>query len=415
MEGSLRNLRTKSVHAVLHHIIQTIPVPGEGLWEPLASDYIKCLRTLLQYPPHVEHLGNHEWQGAMDFCLRILATIESEGSELSIRMSHRSSSEALESSSSRLTPMRRTSSQAPRLSQSDGKGNRGTIEELVVCIQLLTSSSNAPVHSTSEKILNGLLDCLISFPQASGAHQAAFSTINTVIGKILCDQSEVVRELLLDIIPVIRRLWHTKLSGLRDEMLMTIMRCMDVLVHMSRAMPSESLAESIEGLLDTIHLDYLRRTEKEAFQVDDLIFYPDSSIRQDSRWFGPRLGSYRSEHNWTVLWTIARLLALSDDMNAHFLLSVEDEVPSKRQRCLSKTEEILQDSFSSTGTRRGCALQLIPFILENHIATTSKLELLDHLPVNILDDNSFLASWTLLAISRFVTVQLIKLIFQDRG
>ncbi|KAJ9371691.1 hypothetical protein DTO282E5_3624 [Paecilomyces variotii] len=399
VEGSLRNLRTKSVHAVLHHIIQTIPVPGEGLWETLASDYIKCLRTLLQYPPHVEHLGDREWQDAVDFCLRSLAAVDNEGNELSIRMSHRSSSEAWESSSTRLTPMRRTSSQAPRLTQSDGQGNRGIIEELVICIKLLTSSSNAPVHSTSEKILNGLTDFLISFPQAGGAHQAAFSTINTIIGKVLCDQSDIVREFLLDVIPVIRRLWQTKLTGLKDEMLMTIMRCMDVLVYMARTMPSESLAASIEGLLDTIHLDYLRRTEKEVLQIDDLVFYPDCSIRQDSRWFGPRLGSYKSEHNWTVLWTIARLSALSDDMNAQFTRPVADEVPSKRQRSLSKTEEILQDSFSSTGTRRACALQLIPFMIERHIGNASKLELLERLPVNILDDNGFLASWTLLAIS----------------
>lgn len=403
VEVSLRNLRTKSVHAVLHHIIQSIPVPGEGLWEPLAGDYIKCLRTLLQYPPHVEHLGDGEWQDALDFCLQSLCAIENEGNELSIRTSHRSSSEALESSSSRLTPIRRTSNQVPKLGQSDGKGNKGIVEEIVVCIQLLTASSNAPVHGTSERILNRLTDCLISFPQAGGAHQAAFSTINTVIGKVLCDQSDIIREFMLDIIPVIRRLWHTKLTALKDEMLITIMRCMDVLVETARTTPSESLAELIEGLLDTIHLDYLRKTEKEVLQIDDLIFHSDSSTRSDSRWFGPRLGSYKSEHNWTVLWTIARLLVLSDDINVHFTRSVDD-APSKRQRSLSKMEEILHESSSSSGTRRACALQLIPFLIERHVTSKSKLGLLERLTVNIFDDSGSLASWTLLAISRSVII-----------
>ncbi|KAL2011470.1 hypothetical protein VTN00DRAFT_4188 [Thermoascus crustaceus] len=382
VEASLRNLRTKSVHAVVDHIIQTIPAPGEGLWEPLGSDYMKCLRTLLQYPPHVEHLGECEWQDLVSFCLRNLGHVESGGSQLSIRNSHRAPSEGFDVSSSRSTPVRITQSQAGRSGQSDGKSNTGIVENAAVCLKLLTETSNAPVQRAARKILTGLTDFLISFPHAGNAHQAAFSTINTVILKVLCDQSDLIRGFILDIIPVIRRLWTTKLSALKDEILVTIMLCMDLLANTSRRSPSESLAELVEGLADVLHSEYLKRPEKEILQIDDIIFYRNTCSLP------------------LVIWVLASLLAVSDDINARLAMpSPADEVPSKKQRFLSRIEDVFRDSFSSSGTRKACALQLIPFLIRNQISAESKSSLLERLTVNILDDNGSLASWTIVAIS----------------
>jgi ataxia telangiectasia mutated family protein len=396
VEVSLRNLRTKSVHAVIDHVIQTISEPGEGLWDILGNDYIKCLRSLLRYPPHVEHLGESEWLDTVTFCLRCLSLIENEGNQLSIRASHHSTSEALDASSNRSTPVRTVSG---RISTSTSSQiNKGIVEDVVDCIQLLTASANAPLQGIAERILNGLLEYLAS-PQVGNAHQA-FKAINAVMMKVMCDRCSLIRDFILEIIPVIRRSWTTKLPGLKDEILITIMLCMDLLRDRAQFSPVESTVELLEGLVDVLLAEYLRRPEREVLQMDDLVFYQGACPESDWQVFGPRLGNTRSEHNWTVLWVIASLLTILDDISGlPPAVSAVDDMPSKRPRLLSRIDDVVRDCVSSSGTRKACALQLLPF-LEHQISIESKASLVERLAVNIMDDNALLASWTMLAISR---------------
>lgn len=397
VEASLRNLRTKSVHAVIDHIIQTLTEPGEGLWEVLGNDYVKCLRSLLEYPPHVEHLGENEWLDTVSFCLRCLSLIENDGNQLSIRNSHHSSSEILDVSSSRSTPVRLSGRTATSASS---HVNKGIVEEVVVCIQLLTASTNAPVQEIAGRILNGLLEYLASSPQAGNAHQEAFKAINAVLVKVMCDQCSLVQDFALEIIPVIRRLWTTKLSGLKDEILITITICMNLLRNSVQFSPAESTVDLLEGLADVLLSEYVKRPERDILQIDDLVFYQSTSPERDWQVFGPRLGNSRSEHNWTVVWAIACLLAILDDVSVNSpAVSAVNDMPNKRPRLMSRIDDLVRDCMSSSGTRKACALQLLPF-LEHRITIESKASLLERLAVNIMDDNATLASWTLLAISR---------------
>lgn len=111
----LPNLRTKSVRAIIDHITETIPLPGESLWEPLSVDYTKCLSALLGYRPHTEHLGDAEWEKLIGFCLAGISTPETEESQLSIRSGHRPAAEdPLDASDSLSTASRATPAPTPR-------------------------------------------------------------------------------------------------------------------------------------------------------------------------------------------------------------------------------------------------------------------------------------------------------------
>ena len=57
----------KTTVAVVDHITDTLPVPGDGYCSPLRSDYLKSLRAILEYPSHVEHLRSKHWQSLADF------------------------------------------------------------------------------------------------------------------------------------------------------------------------------------------------------------------------------------------------------------------------------------------------------------------------------------------------------------
>ncbi|KAJ5101854.1 hypothetical protein NUU61_004076 [Penicillium alfredii] len=394
----LRNLRAKTVRAIIDHITETIPIPGEGLWEPLSVDYTKCLTSLLRSHSHTEHLSDAEWEKLMEFCLIGISLYENEESQLSIRSGHRSVPEDSLDSDSRSTPLRMTPVPATR---EKNVGDRNAIGELIVCIQLLTTSPNAPVQASAEDILHGLLEFVKSPSVMTGnAHQLAFNSINTVAEKVLFDQSELVRSSLLGLIPVIRRLWLTKLHGLKDEMLITLMLGMVILMDMARREPSESLAHSMEGLASTLHSEYVRRPEKEVLQIDDAIFYPHEATQPIRPIYGPLLGNARSEHNWTVVWAIANLLKLSDDINA----GIPDrgsfhKSSNKRQRFTSGIEDVLRDSVSATGARRICALQLMPFFVTK-IDVEKKESLIQQLTLNILDENAAISSWTMVGLAR---------------
>ena len=388
----LRNLRTKSIRAIVDHITETLPVPGEGLWEPLSVDYTKCLAALLHHPAHVEHLSTSEWGKLMSFCLRILGVADDEDSQLGFRSSNRSTLDDYLDASGRSTPSIPASSLAIREKHA---GSTSVTVEIIVCVQLLTSSPNAPVQANAEKILQGLAEFVKSSPIAGSAHQAAFNSINTIISRILFDQSDLVREFLLDTIPVIRHLWNTKLMGLKDELLGTIMFCTIILADTARRDPSESLSRLVERLIHTLHSEYIKRPEKEILQIDEVVLYSKSPVT------GPRLGNPKSEHNWTVIWTMSTLFELLDDINIRLSTPrALHELSAKKQRLSSATGDILRDSFSSSGTKSICALQLIPFLLKTQTDIETR-RLLQRLIPGILDDNGTISSWTLVAVSRF--------------
>ncbi|KAJ5356009.1 hypothetical protein N7517_010618 [Penicillium concentricum] len=390
----LRNLRIKTVRAIFDHITETIPVPGEGLWEPLSLDYTKCLASLLRYRPHTEHLDEEDWENLMSFCLASISPRENEDSQLSIRSGYRSVPEDQDASDSRSTPSRMTI--APTSVSRESHGNRNVIEEVVICIQLLTACPNPPLQTTAQRILHGLSE-FVESPVAGNAHQLAFNSINAVVTKVMFDQSELVRSVLLGLVPVIRRLWATRLQILKDELLATLMLSMVVLVDIARKDPSESLAHDIEGLASTLHSEYVRRSEKEILQIDETTLYQNEAC-QSRPVYGPRLGTSRSEHHWTVLWLISKLLKLSEGIHTRIKSGSARQGSSKRQRFSSEIQDIFRDSVSATGTRRLCALQLIPF-LESEVDIETKEPFFMQLVLNITDGNGAVSSWSMVALT----------------
>ncbi|KAJ6037034.1 hypothetical protein N7540_001313 [Penicillium herquei] len=392
----LKNLRTKTARAIVDHITETIPIPGEGLWEPLSVDYTKCLASLLRYPPHTEHLSDADWEKLMEFCLTTINLQQGESSQLSIRSGDRSVlDDALEGSDEPSTPSRETPVPTTREKYA---GDRNTVEEVLVCMQLLNTSPNAPVQAAAENVLQGLVE-FVKSPSiiAGNSHLLAFSSINTVASKVLFDQTELVRSSLLDLIPVIRRMWITKLNSLKDELLVTSMLCTVVLIDSVGSAPSKSLIRSVDGLADSLHSEYVRRAEKDLLQIDDIDFVQPKADSTRSV-YCPRLGNSRSEHSWTILWVIASLVKLSESASNQAQGSESGrESLHKRQRVDSGIEEIFRDATSASGTRRICALQLIPF-LESAIDVERKETLARRLVPNILDDNAVSASWTMIAL-----------------
>ncbi|KAL3486656.1 hypothetical protein BJX62DRAFT_241792 [Aspergillus germanicus] len=398
VDALLCNLRAKSVRAVLDHITDTLVNREAPLFELLSVDYTKCLSTILHYPPHVEHLGVEEWEKAVNFCLSIIGVSDDEESQHSTWSRHSSTlDDYLGVSGGRSTPSRMTPSLAFR---EKPKGPTGAFEEALQCIKMLSGVPNAPIQDFAETMLRGLTRYVASSAVGGSGHQAAFASINTVVMRVIFDSSELVRETLLELVPVIRQHWATKLVGLKDELLATTIFVVSILTDAIRKTPSESLMPAVEGLTNTLQSEYIRRAEKEILQVDELIFTSKTSTESRRFHLWPRLESTRSEHNWTVIWAMARLLELSEELAGRLSPSpIEGETPNKKPRLASKVDDVFRDSTGSFGIRRVCALQLTPFLFQHYAQVEPKISLLERLIPHILDDNPAISSWTMIAIA----------------
>ncbi|KAK2789529.1 Serine/threonine-protein kinase tel1 [Onygenales sp. PD_12] len=400
VEVGVYSIESKTVTAVLHHITDTLPTPGEDPWATLSGDYLKSLRTLLQYPPHVEHLGKDDWRHLVGFCLRTIGVVDSnQGSQLSFRSRSRFPSENPDEQGSRAGSVEPGSLSRSRNARSEGSVNT---EELEACLEFLCSCPSAPIHDEAEKLLNGIIDYLLPLNAISKAPHAAFNALNSVLARAITDDTVLVQDTMLDAIPVIKRFWRTKSATLKEEMLITLTIGRPTLLKFGMASPPESFVELIQGLIERLHGEYLRQPEKDIMQLDDLEFsFGPDPLPMGIRSMAPRLGVPRSEQNWTILQLIASFSALLDKIClAPSIDSQSAERPNKKQQLLSRTSDILHEASSATGITRICALQLVPFVLlEDDCKVEKLLPTLEHLAPNILDENSSAASWTMVAIA----------------
>ncbi|KAL5362665.1 hypothetical protein BJX96DRAFT_186311 [Aspergillus floccosus] len=372
-------------------------VPSDGLLDILCVDYTKCLTSLLHFPPHLEHLGTSEWRKVLDSCLKIIK-VQDDGNSPPRSSNDRPSTldkylaSDRGSTSSRMTPA------LPVRERS--KDNQSAIGEAVTCIQLLTMSPNAPIQDTFDKILRSLAQFLRPYHIPGATHQAAIRSINAVVMKVIFDQTEFIRTFLLDLIPTIQHLWTTKLAGLKDGLLVTLMLCMVILTDTVKREPSESLANIIESLTDAIFSEYTRRPDKEILQLDEVTFYQTASDQGERFSVWPRPESPKSEHNWTIVWVISNLMKLSEEIAARLAPPrVAGEESTKKPRQKSLIEDVYRDSVLASGTRKLCALQVISFVSGQNVDVESKASLLQRLVPNILDDNGMVSSWTMIAIA----------------
>lgn len=397
LEVSVSVLRTKTVHAIIDHIVQTLTDPVDSLWDFLGNDYIKGLKILLSYPAHVEHLAENDWLDAIQFCLSCFKSIDTDGIQLSIRSSNRSLTDSFaDTERNRGTPNRITLGQNATISNS--QVHRTMCDEAVICIRFLTAIPAAPLHSVAGQLLRELL-IYISSPTPVNASQG-LKAINNITEKIICDQSALFKEYLPDLVCVLRRLWVTRSLATKEECLVTLLLCMDLLRHKSQTMFPHASLQSLEDLLETLEYEYIKRQEKEQLQIDDLIFYPNDSTCKHPYPFGPRIGNSRSEHVWTLLWTISSLMAILDRTLDHGQISAGDElISNKRPRLSSHIHDITRDCVVSTGPRKSYCLQLLIF-LGREMSSDDKASTLNRLTASIVDDDASISNWTLLAISR---------------
>ena len=399
MELGVAKVTSKTANALIDHIVDTLPVVEDAYCQPLTDDYIKILKTILEHPAHVEHLRDRKWRSLADFLIQGLSryALEEEspssGTNTGMLSQH--------SRNGRAISFRTSQSSGTRTARRElGK----SAEDLFSCLDLLTSATNAPVMSKATLILDFVI-CFLNSTLSSGSlHQIAFNCLNNILARTVTEDSKLAQRAVIEIIPAIRRLWSSKNLLLRDEMLITLVLSKDVIEALPNTSPGDDVASSLSNLSETVAAEYSRRNERDVLQLDEILFTSERKqqvMSLDN--FCARAEHTRGTFSWATLSVTAFLALTVERFHQIAHKGKANETSSKRRKLENSVDDVFCQSLSASPMKKLCALQTIPFLLDESPAVSdSFINLMAQFKDQILDEDPAIASWTMIAISRQV-------------
>jgi ataxia telangiectasia mutated family protein len=282
-------------------------------------------------------------------------------------------------------------------------------------LNLLLSAPHAPFRERAKEVSSIALQVLQArHAKLNTVHQVAFATINSVLSYIQADNVSLAKSLARDLVPLITHWWPPRAllrdamsNAIRDEMLKTLYGIHLFLESLMQETSQGSLLQDLEDLLDALWSEYSKREDRARLQLDDLTF---TSMRLPEDHPGTnifRLRPYNqpAEQNWALLESLANLEALYSRnlQRSRAQQSPEEEQPRKRRRVAREPNRIQQKLTSLDPGVRLTALQLFPFLSQQQDFSVDEVtECLEVLLSLISDKQAIVASWAMLACSRYV-------------
>ncbi|KAI4258557.1 MAG: hypothetical protein LQ352_001192 [Teloschistes flavicans] len=415
VEAGTRRLRLKTVKALLDHITQTLPSPDGGYYEPLAAEYFKVLRTVLEFPPHPEHLTPDEWHDLTDFCIQATRDLSDRPSDNNVSLSFGdetalSSRERLSRSSTpngRSIPAVRRQNNSTKSQSSHSSKFRVSAEDVIQCLKHLASTSNGPILRKAQDIVGTLLDFIPTSTTNDLVQQAAFETINVVLSRTYINDVSLTLRTIENLIPVIRRCWSTKSTSLKNHMLVPLVLGSPHLPRLVSSDPERQI-KALLDLVDTMREEYCRRHARDQLQIDDLDLFDTNAHVLKERPFGIRalslrLGMLNAESSWSLLLVTASIIVTISQRAGPKKHPVDPDAMrqvTKRRKTENAIDSLLQHVKLSALAEKICALQTLCFIFDSMQFEPSTVKTYIETILNhVSDKSSSLCSWAMLAIA----------------
>jgi ataxia telangiectasia mutated family protein len=382
VEVGLKGFRQKTVRLIITHIIVE-SLDGNHYCEPLVTDYIRTLRTLLEYQPHAEHIPAHIpedlWFKAIDFCNgAVHAHTENREATGTIFVQSQREGGRLSRSSTPSTFNRSVTPARPFVpfepDKSQPSQTRQLAEEGAVCLYYLLSVSHAPVLEVAQACADTCLDYLKALAplERPQGQEYAFRSLNRILFHAITENIHLTIGISTNIVPHIRRFWVPRANTLlKDEMLITLLLVEPLIPKLSQQHDWDGISSELRGLMQTLRMEYARRNEKDLLHQDELNLELNMKLVArdplNCRAFCLRSGWTRSEHSWTLLRFVAVLCCtFSKQASTEHGMESEDEDGvnhrRKRRKVEQPIEELLADIASTSGPERIAYIQLLAFV-----------------------------------------------------
>ncbi|KAL9584487.1 MAG: hypothetical protein Q9203_004640 [Teloschistes exilis] len=417
VEVGTRRLRLKTVKALLDHVTQTLPSSDGGYFEPLAAEYFKILRTVLEFPPHPEHLTPDEWHDLTDFCIQATRDLCDRQNDNNVSLSFGdetvlSSRERLSRSSTpngrSLPAVRRLNSNTKSQTQTSYDSKyKAPAEDVIQCLKHLASTSNGPILQKAQAIVGTLLDFIPTSTTNDLVQQVAFETINVVMSRTYINDVSLTLRTIESLISVVRRCWATKSTTLKTHMLVPLLLGIPHLPRLVSSDP-ERQTKALLDLVDTMREEYGRRHARDQLQIDDLDFFDTTAhVLQERPFclqaFSLRVAMLHAESSWSLLLVTASIIVtISRRMGPKEHAGGPDAMRQVTKR--RKTEDAIDSLFQlvkfSALAEKIYALQILCFIFDSMQFEPSMLKTyIETILYHISDKSSSLCSWAMLAIA----------------
>jgi ataxia telangiectasia mutated family protein len=424
IEACLHFMSYIVVTAILDHVLQLLmPTSGE-LCEPLAIEYSKCVRIILSYPPHVEHLNtaansareakNNDWTMIADFCIGSVEQMVGESADGEFAAAAGSESVAVRSSNY-------SSYRGMIASQSDRLLIRQVAEDMIVCLQFLTGVPNAPVLTKAQDITRVLIRWLQSSSSSGRQRLPAFVAIKQLLMRVRTEDTKLTEALTYDLVLIIRKSWPSSTSGnsaLREEMLKILLLLRPYFFVLLDQSQSGVFRRELQALLLAIESEYAtRKGSKVHLSSDDLrceltLRSEDHRTKVASLLFS--LQSQGADHNWILLCTLATVYAALgktsaeesvDSRDSEDLIGDSDGPPrSKRQRRSDEFGDLLARTTTGELVSRISALQTLTFYSEQYPLPPSQVSsCLEKLQETCAENSGPVNCWSFFALASLAT------------
>lgn len=249
-ERSVERLSKGARNALFNHLTQTMVRSGR-LFEPVALDYVKALRCLVGYPPHLAHMDDSMWIDLVKLSLNVVLgrsivtflgdiAEEEEEEEEDFRRAVLSDSDAFADedmgpSTPKSAKKRRradsASSPAPLAKTSSNRTLQPVsliqIEFTGLLATLLQSPSAPLLHPEHDHlpstILNGLQEFLVRYPTDTSLHQEYLTSLSATLSHLELNRRELVSKFAWKSWDSLVGIWTTK-NRMMKEVLVAILK-----------------------------------------------------------------------------------------------------------------------------------------------------------------------------------------------
>jgi ataxia telangiectasia mutated family protein len=249
-EQSIHQLTHKNViRALLNHLVQTSSHQGK-LFLPVALDYAKAIRCVLDYPPHLEHIDDEMWVKLAEMCLNVVL-----GDSLRKRLVQEDEDEIEETMRMDLSPEGGddgddgdsvTSHETKKRRRREESGTpepstmpRGVVPrtqprpvsveqiEFVSLLSLLLTSSSAPFLATEypnlgPAMLNRLLRFLRLYPSDTSLHPDFIVILSATLSHLALNERDAVTRFTQRSWDALLGMWGTKNKTMKENLIIVL-------------------------------------------------------------------------------------------------------------------------------------------------------------------------------------------------
>lgn len=271
-ERTVQILSRKPFLALFTHM-STLLVHDDKMYEPVARDYLKALRSLLRYPPHLEHLDPGGWRTLMGICWASLlgervsiedawATHDDDGFEGT--RSSTSISPSLANEVIALIPVLLSSSRAPLIPLYSG------------------ADSDSPAQSAlGMHILLKIHHFLAQVPAQATVPPEIIRSLNLVLAELELNNKDHFTSASLKLFPQLANLWTSRNKGdlaLREQLLVGMRIMLPFVTHQSVSDDDKSMVrESMTRILDSLPKEAVSKGSIKPLDLDVLRFGPTTT------------------------------------------------------------------------------------------------------------------------------------------